>query len=502
MNKPIRVELTAAKILRSVAPILLVLAAQFQFGNVSGQTFTNLCSFSQSSGGFAQAGLVQGSDGNFYGTTFYGGTSTNCENGCGTIFRVSPTGSLTNLHSFEGSDGKNPAAALIQGTDGNFYGTTTDGGNTNLYENIGVGTVFRISPSGTFTSLYTFTASPVWHDQGTNGVGPGAGLVQGSDGNFYGTTGLGGQSLNCSMGCGTIFRIDPNGCFTSLHSFDGADGQAIHAGLVQGCDGNFYGTTSLGGTNGCGTIFRISSNGSFTNFYMFSISEGGPGSDSDLVLGSDGNFYGTTAGGGAGGYGSVFRISPDGSLTNLYSFHLYGDGAYPSAVVQASDGNFYGTTYFGGLKILNDFGGLGYGTLFRVSPSGTWTNLYTFSRTDTAYLRAKLIQGSDGDFYGTSWYLGANNMGTVFRFSIPLSAPPFPINQISQVQRTGNDIIFSIPSVAGETYQLQFTPDLTSGNWSNVPSVVVTNSIGALLTLTNFGGALGPQGFYRFAITP
>jgi uncharacterized repeat protein (TIGR03803 family) len=347
----------------------------------------------------------------------------------------------------------------------------------------------------TFTNIYSFSQDTGWE--------PVSGLVKGSDGNFYGATRSGGTSTNCYNGCGTVFRISPNGSFTNVHSFNGADGKWLRAALVQGCDGNFYGTTSSGGTNGYGTVFRVNPNSSFTNLYMFNSSDGGAGSDAELVQGSDGNFYGITAGGGAGGYGSVFRMSPSGNLTNLYTFHLYVDGAYPGGgLVQGSDGNYYGSTYFGGLNVQNDYGGRGYGTLFRISPDGIWTNLYTFSRDDTAYVHAKLVQGSDGNFYGTSSFGGTNNQGIVFRFSVPLYAPPYPINQITGVQTTATNIVFSIPSVAGETYQLQFTTDLTSGNWSNVPSVVVTNGIGGLLTLTNFDGALGPQGFYQFKITP
>ena len=183
--------------------------------------------------------------------------------------------------------------------------------------------------------------------------------------------------------------------------------------------------------------------------------------------------------------------------------------------MQGSDGNFYGTTSQGGTST-NCYDGCG--TVFRISPSGSYTNLYSFagSPNDGAQPQAGLVQGSDGNFYGTTrfggtgtncTFFGCNGNGTVFKLTVipnpvPLNPAPYPINQITGVQLSGTNIILNIPSIAGETYQLQCTTDLTSGDWSNVPGVSVTNSIGSILTLTNFGGANQPQGFYRFLITP
>jgi uncharacterized repeat protein (TIGR03803 family) len=426
------------KILRIPLAIVLVVVAGRAF-NAEAQTETNLYSFVgfPTDGNGPEAGLVQGSDGNFYGTTDIGGTNND-----GTVFRISPSGTYTNLYSFVGppSDGYQPTAGLVQGSDGNFYGTTYEGGTSANCDGVGCGTVFRISPSGNYTQLYSFAGPP-------DGAQPYAGLVQGSDGNFYGTTEHGGSG-SCSLGCGTVFRISPSGTETNLHSFAGSptDGAYPSAGLVQGSDGNFYGTTQVGGTNPCqcGTVFRISSSGSYTTLYSF---VGYPNDGVDprgLVQGSDGNFYGTTQVGGTNDDGTVFRISPSGSYTSLYSFGSYpGDGGDPAGLVQGSDGNFYGTTEHG----------------------------------------------------------GTNNDGTVFKLTVPLSPPPYPINQITGVQLAGTNVVFNVVSIAGETYQLQYRNSLTSGSWSNVP-VSVTNSIGSILTLTNFAGANQPQGFYRFAITP
>ncbi len=434
-------------------------------------------------GGYPYGGLVQGTNGNFYGTTTAGGY--------GSVFRISPGGNYTNLHVFVGhpTDGGYPYAGLVQGGDGNFYGTTEVGGINNT------GTVFRISPSGSYTSLYSFVGSP------TDGAYPEDELVQGTDGNFYGTTGLGGNGP-CPGGCGTLFRISPSGSYTNLYSFSGypTDGANPQAGLVQGSDGNFYGTTYAGGTSSNGTVFRISPSGSYTNLYSF-IGHPTDGANpfAGLVQSSDGNFYGTTFGGGMNYWGTVFRISPSGSYTNLYSFLGYpgNDGSTPlGGLVQGSDGSFYGTAYYGGTRTN--------GTVFRFSPSGTYTSLYSFGSYpgDGAAPVAGLVQGSDGSFYGTTSAGGTNNGGTIFKLTISLNPPPWPINQITGAQASGTNVVFNVVSIAYETYQLQFSSSMDPTNWVNVPGVSVTNSIGALLTVTNFGGAVGPQGFYRFAITP
>ena len=466
------------KIFRNSLIIVLVILAGRTL-NANAQTVTILHSFGCSDGAYPLDGLAQGNDGNFYGTTQSGGASTNCQGwdencqyGCGTIFRVEPSGTFSNLYSFSGTEGAIPHAGLVQGSDGNFYGTTPVGGAN------GYGTVFRISSSGNLTNLYSFTYSAL----------AGASqpvLVQGSDGYFYGTTPMGGAN-----GSGTVFRISASGNFTNLYSFSGPDGANPQAGLVQGSDGDFYGTTQYGGAStncyqGCGTVFRITPSGSLTNLHSFvGYPTDGSVPVAELVQGSDGNFYGVAG-------GTVFRVSPSGNFTNLY----YGVSS-PAWLVQGSDGNFYGTTPMGGAST-NCFSGCG--TVFRISPSGSFSNLYSFSGNDGSWPFGGLAQGSDGNFYGTTVRGGTNDMGIVFKLTVPLNPPA---NQIAGIELSGTNIIFSIPSIVGETYQLQYRNSMSSGNWVNVPGVSVTNSIGALLTLTNFGGANQPQGFYRFDITP
>jgi uncharacterized repeat protein (TIGR03803 family) len=373
------------------------------------QNFTTLyhfCSLTNCSDGeFLVAGLIQGTDGNFYGTTAGGGA-----NGHGTVFRITPDGTLTTLHSFAGTDGADSRAGLIQGTDGNFYGTTAGGG-----ANAG-GTVFRITPDGTLTTLYSFA--------GTDGAYPIAGLIQGTDGNFYGTTSGGGAN-----GGGTVFRITLEGTLTTLHSFcsltNCTDGAAPLAGLIQATDGNFYGTTEEGGANfckhadgsqGCGTVFKTTSAGTLTTLYSFcNLTKCMDGAEplAGLVQATDGDFYGTTGGGGANGNGTVFRITPDGTLTTLYSFCGLSnctDGANPYAgLIQATDGNFYGTTLAGGAYRY-------YGTIFEITPAGMLGTLHSFGIDDDGEAPvAGLIQATDGRFYGTNGEF--ESAGTIFRLA-------------------------------------------------------------------------------------
>jgi uncharacterized repeat protein (TIGR03803 family) len=404
------------KILRIPLVIVLVVLVGRAF-DANARTETILYSFGSqpNDGYYPQAGLVQGSDGNFYGTTFFGGA-----NGGGTVFRISPSGSYRSLYSFGSSpaDGGEPSG-LVQGSDGNFYGTS-DGGT------YGLGTVFRISPIGIETILYSF---------GTfNGDGyypSGTGLVQGSDSNFYGLTYFGG-----TYGLGTVFRISPSGSYTILYSFGSQpnDGQNPNTGPIQGNDGNLYGATVRGGTYGLGTVFRISPIGIETILYSFGSSlNDGIYPVSELVQGSDGNFYGTTKAGGTstdcdGGCGTVFRISPSGVETILYSLGSSPtDGQHPGGLVQGSDGNFYGMTFAGGMYgqgFTND-SDVGYGTLFRISPGGSYTNLHSFGSSPTdGQHPGGLLQGSDGNFYGTTGYGGANGDGTVFKLDVGLG----PIN--------------------------------------------------------------------------
>jgi len=364
--------------------------------NSSAQTLTTLVQFDGTNGAAPSASLIQARDGNLYGTTEYGGPISGCEGGfnpCGTVFKVTLSGTLTTLHTFVYSDGAFPVSPVVQGTDGNFYGTNQGEGDSGGY-----GAIFKMTPGGTLTVL-SFTSSV-------------AGLVQGRDGNFYGTTPGGGN------GHGTVFKITPSGTLTTLYTFNGTDGYNPQAGLIQATDGNFYGTTYSGGTSnycggGCGTVFKMTPSGSLTTLHSFSGTDG-YNVYAGLVEGTDGNFYGTTFNGGPQNVGEVYKITPSGTLTVLHTFDGT-DGDYPrAALIQATDGNFYGTTFQGGAY--------GQGTVFAITPSGSLSTVYSFCRqsgcADGANPVGGVIQASDGNFYGTTNAGGNNSSGTVFKLNV------------------------------------------------------------------------------------
>ncbi|HUE04609.1 MAG TPA: choice-of-anchor tandem repeat GloVer-containing protein, partial [Bryobacteraceae bacterium] len=340
------------------------------------QTLTVLFSFSGSDGYQPVAPLIQGIDGNLYGTTSLGGGAGN-----GTLFRITPGGTLSTLHNFCSSakcaDGSRPVAGLVQAADGNLYGTTQYGG-VNIA--LGDGTVFRITPGGTLTTLYKFCSLANCAD----GAYPAAGLVRGRDGNFYGTT------------ANTVFKMTPQGDLSTLYAF--TDPLAVWPlGLVQGRDGNFYGTTIMGGKYHAGTVFVITPRGKLATLHNFRNTDGWK-PEGGLVQGADGGFYGTTYFGGGKNYGTVFKITPHGMLTTLYSFCAEStciDGVLPEAgLVEGGDGMFYGTT--------SGAGAHDHGTVFRITPDGTLTTLYAFDVYNGDGPQAALLKAADGRLYGTT----------------------------------------------------------------------------------------------------
>ncbi len=384
----------------------------------SSAQLTTLASFTGPNGDEPYlATLVQGTDGNFYGTTEYGGPNTGPVCGaslhCGTLFKVTPTGTLTTLYNFcskaSCADGAVPTAGLVQ-FNGNFYGTTSFGGATDF------GTVFEITPAGQLTTIYNFCSVAGC----TDGAEPGAALILATNGNFYGTTAEGGTSF-----LGTVFEMTPAGKVTTLHSFDGSDGELLSGPLVQATNGNFYGTTTLGGSStacsgsGCGTVFEITPAGTLTTLHNFESTDGSY-VYAGLVQATNGNLYGVTYLGGANGFGTVFDITPSGSLTTLDSF-AFSDGSLPlGTLIQATDGNLYGTTSSGGEPISG-------GTVFKMTPGGTLTDVYTFCSLpqcmDGEIPEAGVMQGTSGNFYGTTVGGGSGGTegdGTVFSLATGL----------------------------------------------------------------------------------
>jgi len=378
-------------------------------------------------GGAGAAGLIQASDGNFYGVSQTGPNVCRpaLPISCGSVIKIAPDGTQSVLYAFGSvaDDGYSPGG-LILGRDGALYGVTGNGGKAG-----GGGTAFRLTLGGTYTSLHSFGVSS------SDGVVP-IGLLQASDGNFYGTTASGGAN-HCNQipqdgpNCGTVFKMTPDGVVTTLHSFgaSAADGIEPQGSLVEGSDGNLYGTTSIGGAytcgsapNSCGTVFAITRSGGLTILHSF----GASGNDgiaplTALIKGPDGALYGTTASGGGGrcggsfGCGTVFRVTAAGATSILHAFSLdsRADGDGPEELILGRDGNFYGTTDSGGSNQCDMCG-----TVFKLTPSGTFTTLYSFGPLNINPSRPfTLVEAGDGTLYGQLAYdaIASGNQFTFFK---------------------------------------------------------------------------------------
>jgi uncharacterized repeat protein (TIGR03803 family) len=420
------------RLLLTAAAISLSLAVCAQ-----GQTFTTLANFIGGNGDEPYYGsLIQATNGNYYGTTYFGG-----KNGGGVIFEITPAGKISDIYNFcsltNCSDGKNPFAGLILATDGNFYGTThNDGGANNA------GTVFKMTIGGKLTTLYTFCSQTACAD----GEAPEGALVQASNGNFYGTTYNGG-----AYGYGTIFEITQSGTFKTLYSFCARtncnDGGQPTSGLVQGTDGNLYGTTYYYGSHRAGTAYEITTAGKFKLLYTFCAQANcadGSNPFGGLVQGLNGNFYGTTNVGGIDNYGTVFELTTAGVLTTLHTFDDT-DGGYPtSAPILASDGNFYGTTWADGVT------GNG-GTIYEVTSAGVFSSLYSFCSATSCtgeYPEGAIGQATNGEFIGTTTYGGTGGDGTVFSYGTGLGAF---IQTVPKAAKAGARVIILGNGLTGST---------------------------------------------------
>ena len=306
------------------------------------------------------------------------------------------------LHSLPYSNGCNPIAGVARGADGDLYGTAPNGG---AYIQ---GVVFKLSKTGRETVLHNFD-----FDGGNDGRDPWGNLIQDADGNLYGTTYFGG-----AFDDGTVFKLSKAGKVTLLHSFTGGpDGGAPDAGLVQDGKGNFYGATYYGGSYGYGVVFKMSPAGVETVLYAFTGGSDGAGPYTQLTRDAKGNLYGITFNGGTRDWGTVFKVSPSGKHTLLYSFTGGADGGDPAGgVIEDASGNLYGTTSIGGDSACYQ----GCGVIYKLAPSGKETVLYNFKGgTDGFYPASGLIQDAQGNLYGTTYYGGGSpqNAGTVFELS-------------------------------------------------------------------------------------
>jgi uncharacterized repeat protein (TIGR03803 family) len=371
-----------------------LLATAGFWSGAAAQQLTTLYSFTGSDGANPSAGLIADPAGNLYGTTAGGGAS-----GQGTVFQLDPSGNPTVLYSFTGGDGSHPGGVLIADAAGNLYGTTISGGAQDA------GTVFQLTPSGTLNVLYSFTG-------GSDGALPWAGMIADTAGNLYGTTYGGGAS-----GQGTVFQLDPSGTLTVLYSFTGGNDASPWSGLIADAAGNLYGTTE--GGDGPGEVFQLTPSGILNVLHNFTGRDGAI-PHGGLIFDAAGNLYGTTHNGGASAaYGTVFQLTPSGALNVLHSFTGGSDGAYPEAgLIADMAGNLYGTTWGGGSG--------GQGTVFQLTPSGALNVLYSFTGgSDGGRPAADLIADAAGNLYGTTASGGAGTScpggcGTVFE----LAAPP------------------------------------------------------------------------------
>jgi uncharacterized repeat protein (TIGR03803 family) len=404
--------------------------------------FNTLASFNLPNGANPAAGLTLGSDGNFYGTTYFGGVSN-----AGSLFRVTTGGTLNYLVSFTGTNltapGAHPDGTLTAGFDGNLYGTTLLGGTNDG------GTVFQLTTNGDFKSLVSFNSLGgqrsvvgVLSDTtatNTGGGEPFAALALAKDGSFYGTTVFGG-----SNGVGTVFHVTTNGTLNSLFSFAGlasngstnANGAKPLDPLTFGNDGDLYGQTVYGGSNGVGTIFQMTTNGALTSLFSFANGsdnalgfytnmDGAEPIENSLTLGTDGDFYGGTSSGGTNGAGIIFKFTTNGAFSLVFNFdtqipsgntYTNATGASPNGLVLGSAGTFYGAA-------AND-GASGEGAIFSISTNGTFKLLYSFSpliaSTNLSGVEpSQLAMGSDGNLYGTTFAGGAYGYGTVFQIVLP-----------------------------------------------------------------------------------
>lgn len=376
--------------------------------------------------------LIQATDGNFYGTTLQGGayTGNDWSSNYGTVYKIDTSGNETVVHSFCSQagcpDGDNPAGGVIQASDGNFYGTAMSGGAN------GIGDIYRVTPSGDFTVLYSFSQSASSYPQ--------SGLLQASNGDLYGG----------SPG-GPIFKITLKGKYSVVYTFVGGTGPTGIAGpLIQASNGDLYGATQTGGAHDQGSIFRLTLAGKYTLLYSFGSQPNcadGAQPTSGLVQGADGNFYGTTVDGGPAGCGSgtgtIFKITPKGKFTSLYGYPASEGNWDPNQLMQATDGNFYATT---------NNGGIGGGVVFQFAPGGTPTTLLNFGEPNQSgygsHPTGGLLQSTNGTLYGNAGGSEGTNSGAIFTVSI--GAQPF-VAMTPTFGKAGTKVIILGTNLSGST---------------------------------------------------
>jgi uncharacterized repeat protein (TIGR03803 family) len=444
------------------------------------QTLNYFADFNGKNGWEPYASVVQATDGNFYGAGTNG-----IVGGGGNMFRMTPTGKITNFYNFcsqaNCADGASPTSAPLLGGDGNLYGVTAGGGNGSCGSG---GVVYKMKLDGAITVLYSFSSTC------NDGATPN-GIILASDGNFYGTTVYGGGA----DGPGTIFKITPAGTYTQLYSFcaeaNCTDGEKPFFPPVQGNDGNFYGAANSGGTLGGGVIYKLTASGKYSVLYNFCSFQNGACPDGAypyaITKDAQGNFVGT-ADGGASGYGVIFKITPNGHYTVLHSFAPDGNvGWAGTPLTLASDGNLYGTFNGGGSGSWAPFAR---GGIYEVTAQGRYKPLYGFCpqcNSSGFTPLDPLFQGTDGNFYGTTAYGGIGpssgedwGYGTVFQFSNNLS--PF-VQTVPRTGKPGKSVIILGYGLSGATgvlfngVQANFTVESDTYLKATVPAGATTGTV-------------------------
>jgi uncharacterized repeat protein (TIGR03803 family) len=430
------------------------------------QTVTNVLSFDGTDGSSLRfAPPVQGRDGRLYGMAWEGGAF-----GYGTLWVESPSGdSGSVLYNFDGPTGKNPMGGLLLGTDGNFYGVATSGGNNDY------GVLFRLGSDGTYSVIHYFAG-------GNDGCWPEAGLIEASDGNLYGTT------LGCTAG--NVYRYTQHNSFSTIFKLTTNEGHYPYAPVMQASDGNLWGTAGGGGAQQCGSIFKISLSGTFLHSVSFQCSSNSR-PYAGVIQAADGNLYGTTSGGGLG-YGTVFKVTTNGVLSTVYEFQGRGAGydlASPyGGIMQASDGKLYGTSEIGGHNAQ--------GGIYSID-AGVYSKIYDFDgNPHIDYVFTGLVQHSNGKLYSVSQDGGSHSDGSLFSVDVGLAPGIIMVRTVGQVGQTAQvlgqgltgstSVTFNgVPatnfSVVSDTYMTAVVPSgATTG------PVVVTTPSGPLTSNVNF----------------
>jgi len=370
--------------------VVVAIVAAITGGTALAQSVTDLTVFT-GRGPVGKPAMIpaQGRNGQLYGTGYGSKTAD------GSIFSLTTDGTVHVLHTFEYTDGAAPQAGLTLATDGNYYGTTGGGGT------YGLGVLFRISPGGTYTVLHDFS--------GSDGAGPVANPIEASDGNLYGTT-SGAAGIYSS----TVYKCTLSGGFSNLFTFDLAQASNVASPLIEGSDGNLYGTAADGGASDNGSIFKISRTGKLLSIYNFPGGNGGQAPFGALVEGPDSSFYGTTFAGGdiVQQYGTVFKMDKSGAVSILYYFQGGSEGAFPTGgLTLGTDGNLYGAT--AGTSAER------FGTLFKITPSGQYEQLYAFTPA-MGYGPSIPLQDTNGLFYGATEYGGGYGYGAIYQLDMGL----------------------------------------------------------------------------------